>query len=46
MLKDLAVGLALGSALPAVWPIPVVATALWSALFVGAALWRFGHEEF
>ena len=45
MLKDLAVGLALGSALPAVWPIPVVATALWAALFVGAALWRFGHEE-
>jgi len=46
MLKDLAVGLVLGSALPAVWPIPVVATALWTALFIGVALWRFGREEF
>jgi ABC-2 type transport system permease protein len=46
MLKDLAVGLVLGSALPAVWPIPVVATVLWTALFVGVALWRFGREEF
>jgi ABC-2 type transport system permease protein len=46
MLKDLAVGLVLGSALPAVWPIPVVTTALWMALFIGVALWRFGHEEF
>jgi len=46
MLKDLAVGLALGSALPAVWPIPVVATIVWTALFVGVALWRFGREEF
>jgi ABC-2 type transport system permease protein len=41
-----AVGLALGSALPAVWPIPVVATALWTVLFIGVALWRFGREEF
>jgi ABC-2 type transport system permease protein len=41
-----AVALALGSALPAIWPIPVVGTALWTALFVGLALWRFGREEF
>jgi ABC-2 type transport system permease protein len=41
-----AVGLALGSALPAVWIIPVVATALWTVLFLGVALWRFGREEF
>ena|SRR5215211_290850 len=46
MLKDLTVGLVLGSALPAVWPIPVIATALWTALFIGVALWRFGREEF
>jgi ABC-2 type transport system permease protein len=45
-LSQSAVALALGSALPAVWPIPVVATALWTALFVGLALWRFGREEF
>jgi ABC-2 type transport system permease protein len=46
MLKDLAVGLVLGSALPAVWPIPIVATIVWTALFLGVALWRFGREEF
>src|SRR3954468_4238029 len=45
-LKDSAVGLVLGSALPAVWIIPVVATALWTVLFLGVALWRFGREEF
>lgn len=45
-LKDSAVGLVLGSALPAVWIIPVIATALWTVLFLGAALWRFGREEF
>jgi ABC-2 type transport system permease protein len=41
-----AVGLVLGSELPPIWPIPVVATALWIAVFVGVALWRFGREEF
>ncbi len=46
MLKDIAVGLALGSPLPASWPSPVIATAIWSVLFVGLALWRFGREEF
>jgi ABC-2 type transport system permease protein len=45
-LKDSAVGLALGSALPPVWIIPVVATVLWAALFLALALWRFGREEF
>ena len=34
------------SALPAVWPIPLIATVLWTALFIGVALWRFGREEF
>jgi ABC-2 type transport system permease protein len=46
MLKDIAVRMVLGGALPAVWPVPIVATALWTALFVGVALWRFGREEF
>jgi len=41
-----AVALALGRPLPAVWPIPVVANALWTALFVGLAHWWFGREEF
>jgi ABC-type uncharacterized transport system ATPase subunit len=45
-LKESAVGLVLGSALPTVWIIPVVATALWTVLFLGVALWRFGREEF
>jgi ABC-2 type transport system permease protein len=45
-LKESAIGLVLGSALPAVWIIPVVATALWTVLFLGVALWRFGREEF
>jgi ABC-2 type transport system permease protein len=45
-LKDSAVGLILGRELPAVWPIPVAATALLTASFVGLALWRFGREEF
>jgi ABC-2 type transport system permease protein len=44
-LKDSAVGLVLGSTLPSVWPIPVVATVLWTMLFLGVALWRFGREE-
>jgi ABC-2 type transport system permease protein len=41
-----AVGLVLGSELPSIWPIPVVATAIWTAVFIGVALWRFGREEF
>lgn len=45
-LRMLAPGLALGGELPAVWPLPLVASALWAALFVGVALWRFGREEF
>jgi len=45
-LRDSAVGLVLGSTLPAVWPIPVIATVLWTVLFIGVAFWRFGREEF
>jgi ABC-2 type transport system permease protein len=45
-LKDSAVGLTLGSALPSVWVVPVVATAGWAAAFVGLAVWRFSREQF
>ena len=39
-------GLALGSELPSVWPVPVAATALWIVVMTAVALWRFGREEF
>jgi ABC-2 type transport system permease protein len=45
-LKSSAVGLALGTPMPAEWIIPVIATVLLTALFLGVALWRFGREEF
>lgn len=45
-LRMLAPGLAQGGDLPAVWPIPLIACALWAATFVAVALWRFGREEF
>ena len=44
--RDSAVGLVLGNTLPSVWPIPVIATVLWTVLFISVALWRFGREEF
>jgi hypothetical protein len=25
---------------------PILATIVWIAIFVGVALWRFGHEQF
>jgi ABC-2 type transport system permease protein len=45
-LKDVAAGLALSRVLPAGWPIPVIASLLWSVIFIGIALWRFKREEF
>lgn len=45
-LPDVAAGLALGSELPAIWPVPVAATVIWIVVLVAVALWRFGHEEF
>jgi ABC-2 type transport system permease protein len=45
-LQDVAGGLAAGKELPPVWPIPVLATALWIVVMSIAALWRFGREEF
>lgn len=45
-LPDVSAGLALGASLPETWPIPVIATALWTVLFTILALWRFNREEF
>jgi len=45
-LSELAPALALGQTLPPGWLIPVIATAFWTVVFVGIALWRFGREEF
>jgi ABC-2 type transport system permease protein len=44
-MSRVAVGLALGDALPAAWPITAVAAILWPLLFLALALWRFGREE-
>jgi ABC-2 type transport system permease protein len=45
-LPDLAIGALMGRTAPAAWPIPVIATAGLSVVFVVVALWRFSREEF
>jgi ABC-2 type transport system permease protein len=45
-LQDVAGGLAAGQQLPSIWPIPVLATAIWIVVMTVVALWRFGREEF
>lgn len=45
-LSELAPAMALGQPLPPGWPIPLIATAIWTVVFIGMALWRFGREEF
>jgi ABC-2 type transport system permease protein len=45
-LADVAGGLALGSELPPVWPVPILATVIWIVVMTAVALWRFGREEF
>ena len=45
-LSELAPALALGQPLPPGWPIPIIATAVWTVVFIVIALWRFGREEF
>lgn len=45
-LADIAAGLALGTSLPSIWPIPVAVTALCIVVMSALALWRFGREEF
>jgi len=38
--------LVLGQEVPAAWPIPAIATAIWTVVFIAIALWRFNREEF
>jgi ABC-2 type transport system permease protein len=45
-LADIAGGLTLGSDLPSVWPVPIIATSIWIMVMTALALWRFGREEF
>jgi ABC-2 type transport system permease protein len=45
-LADIAGGLTLGSDLPSVWPVPIIATTIWIIVMTALALWRFGREEF
>jgi ABC-2 type transport system permease protein len=45
-LQDIAGAIAIGSPLPAGWMVPVIATAFWTLIFIGIALFRFGREEF
>jgi len=45
-LPDVASGLALGTELPSVWPVPIIATVIWILAMTALALWRFGREEF
>jgi ABC-2 type transport system permease protein len=45
-LGDIVGSLGTNQPLPDVWPIPVIATAVWIVLFTAVALWRFGQEEF
>jgi hypothetical protein len=34
------------TALPALWYVPLIASGVWSSVFVVGASWRFGREEF
>jgi len=45
-LGDVAGGLVLGTELPSVWPVPIIATGIWIIVMTVVALWRFGREEF
>jgi ABC-2 type transport system permease protein len=45
-LSELAPALTLGQSLPPGWLIPVIATAIWTVVFIVIALWRFEREEF
>jgi ABC-2 type transport system permease protein len=45
-LPALATGVLIGAAVPADWFIPVIATAVWTVIFLVVALWRFSREEF
>jgi len=46
LLGDIASAVALGSTLPSNWPVPIIATAVMSVVFVALAVRSFGREEF
>lgn len=46
VLPDVASGLTLGTPLPPVWFVPILATGIWVVVMISVALWRFGREEF
>jgi ABC-2 type transport system permease protein len=45
-LADIAGGLTLGTDLPSIWPVPIIATSIWIVVMTALALWRFEREEF
>jgi ABC-2 type transport system permease protein len=45
-LPDIGAALVLGTPLPSIWFVPIVATAFWIVVMTAVALWRFGREEF
>jgi len=45
-LPDVAAGLALGTPLPSIWPVPIIITSIWILVMTAVALWRFEREEF
>jgi len=45
-LPDVAAGLALGTSLPSIWPVPIITTCIWILVMTAVALWRFEREEF
>jgi ABC-2 type transport system permease protein len=46
LLPDVASALALGTSLPSVWFVPIMATSFWIVIMTVVALWRFDREEF
>jgi ABC-2 type transport system permease protein len=46
LLPDLGSALTLGSPLPSIWFVPILATGIWIVVMTAVALWRFGREEF
>jgi ABC-2 type transport system permease protein len=46
LLPDIANGLVLGTPLPSIWFVPILATSFWILVMTTVALWRFGREEF
>jgi ABC-2 type transport system permease protein len=46
LLPDIAAALTLGTPLPSIWFVPIVAVIGWIVVMTAVALWRFGREEF